>query len=164
MVRSVTAGDKGKIEPPGTRGQREVPPTAEPGLLDGLTLLGSGVNQPVRQLETFPNQHPERRYLVTLTCPEFTCLCPATGQPDFAHLTIRYVPAERILESKSLKLYLWSFRNEGHFHEHVTNRILDDLVAALAPHSCEVIAKFNVRGGIAITVHARYPDIDSSAS
>ncbi len=111
----------------------------------------------MRRLETFPNRHPGRPYVVTLSCPEFTCLCPVTGQPDFARLTIRYVPKERILESKSLRLYLWSFREEGHFHEHVTNRILDDLVAALDPRSCEVIGRFNVRGGIAITVEARYP-------
>ncbi len=122
-----------------------------------LTLLGATTPGPVRRLETFPNRHPGRPYVVTLSCPEFTCLCPVTGQPDFARLTIRYVPKERILESKSLRLYLWSFREEGHFHEHVTNRILDDLVAALDPRSCEVIGRFNVRGGIAITVEARYP-------
>jgi 7-cyano-7-deazaguanine reductase len=93
---------------------------------------------------------------VTLECPEFTCLCPVTGQPDFAHLTVRYVPDERIVESKSLKLYLWSFRDEGHFHEHVTNTILDDLVNALEPYSCEVVGEFNVRGGIGITVETTY--------
>src|SRR5512134_2639948 len=94
-------------------------------LLKDLTLLGRDRRQPVRKLETFPNQHPGRAYTVTLAAHEFTCLCPATGQPDFATITIRYVPDQRILESKSLKLYLWSFRDEGHFHEHVTNRILD---------------------------------------
>jgi len=121
-----------------------------------LTLLGRTVTGPVRKLETFPNRHPGRPYTVTLVCPEFTCICPMTGQPDFATITIRYIPGQRILESKSLKLYLWSFRNEGHFHEHVTNMILDDLVAALDPIRCEVIGAFNVRGGISITVEARY--------
>ena len=125
-------------------------------LLKDLTLLGRDVRKPVRKLETFPNQHPGRPYTVTLESNEFTCLCPATGQPDFATITIRYVPDQRILESKSLKLYLWSFRDEGHFHEHVTNVILDDLVAALDPIRCEVIGAFNVRGGISITVEARY--------
>jgi 7-cyano-7-deazaguanine reductase len=125
-------------------------------LLKDLTLLGQHKNRPTRKLEAFPNQHPGRRYWVTLETAEFTCLCPATGQPDFATLIIRYIPGPRIVESKSLKLYLWSFRDEGHFHEHVTNVILDDLVAVLNPQVCEVTARFNVRGGIAITVEARY--------
>ncbi|MCS7219696.1 MAG: preQ(1) synthase [Anaerolineae bacterium] len=122
----------------------------------GLTLLGRKVQQPVRKLETFPNLHPGRRYMVTLVCPEFTCVCPATGQPDFATITIRYIPDQRILESKSLKLYLWSYREEGVFHEHVTNQILDDLVKALDPWYCHVTGAFNVRGGISITVEAEY--------
>ena len=121
-----------------------------------LTLLGREVRQPVRKLETFPNKHPGRRYTVTLVCPEFTCVCPLTGQPDFATITIRYIPDRRILESKSLKLYLWSYRNEGTFHEHVTNQILDDLVKALDPIYCQVVGAFNVRGGISITVEATY--------
>jgi len=125
-------------------------------LLSGLTLLGQNVRQPVRKLETFPNQHPGRPYVVTLVCDEFTCLCAATGQPDFATITIHYIPDQRIVESKSLKLYLWSFRDEGHFHEHVTNLILDDLVQALDPIKCEVIGDFKVRGGIAIKVEAKY--------
>ncbi len=125
-------------------------------LLEGLTLLGRKVTQPVRKLETFPNTHPGRRYLVTLECPEFTCVCPMTGQPDFATIIIRYIPDQRILESKSLKLYLWSYRNEGVFHEHVVNHILDDLVEALKPLYCQVVGKFNVRGGISITVEAKY--------
>jgi 7-cyano-7-deazaguanine reductase len=124
--------------------------------LKGLTLLGQGRKKPTRRLETFPNRHPGRAYTVTLTCPEFTCVCPVTGQPDFATITIRYVPDKRILESKSLKLYLWSYRQEGVFHEHVTNLILDDLVKALKPCSCEVTGVFNPRGGIGITVAARY--------
>ena len=122
----------------------------------GLTLLGREVKQPVRKLETFPNRHPGRRYWVTLTTDEFTCVCPMTGQPDFAKITIRYIPDQRIVESKSLKLYFWSFRNEGVFHEHVVNMILDDLVEALDPICCEVVGEFNVRGGIAITVEASY--------
>jgi 7-cyano-7-deazaguanine reductase len=125
-------------------------------MLSGLTLLGKAVRRPTRKLETFPNQHPGRRYTVTLVCPEFTCVCPATGQPDFATITIKYIPDQRIVESKSLKLYLWSFRDEGHFHEHVTNTILDNLVKALDPISCEVVGAFNVRGGISITVEAKY--------
>jgi 7-cyano-7-deazaguanine reductase len=125
-------------------------------LLKDLTLLGRDVRKPMRKLETFPNQHPGRPYTVTLESNEFTCVCPATGQPDFATITIRYVPDQRIVESKSLKLYLWSFRDEGHFHEHVTNLILDDLVAALDPIRCEVVGAFNVRGGISITVEAKY--------
>jgi 7-cyano-7-deazaguanine reductase len=124
----------------------------------GLTLLGRDVNarQPIRQLETFPNQNPGRRYTVSLVCPEFTCVCPMTGQPDFATITINYIPDGKIVESKSLKLYLWSYRNEGVFHEHVTNTILDDLVAALDPHYCQVIGAFAVRGGIALTVTAEH--------
>jgi len=124
--------------------------------LSGLTLLGQGTTQPGKRLETFPNHHPDRDYTVTLTTDEFTCVCPATGQPDFAKLTIRYIPDQRIVESKSLKLYVWSYRNEGVFHEHVTNLILDDLVAALDPRWCEVVADFSVRGGIAISVSAEY--------
>ncbi|MFQ5857912.1 MAG: preQ(1) synthase [Anaerolineae bacterium] len=125
-------------------------------LIKDLTLLGREVTEPARKLETFPNQHPGREYWVALTTDEFTCVCPVTGQPDFATITIRYVPDQRILESKSLKLYLWSFRNEGAFHEHVTNVILDDLVEALDPLRCEVVGEFNVRGGIAITVEVSY--------
>jgi 7-cyano-7-deazaguanine reductase len=124
--------------------------------LTGLTHLGTGNARPSKQLETFPNRHPDRDYTVELTTDEFTCVCPATGQPDFARITIRYVPDQKIVESKSLKLYFWSFRNEGVFHEHVTNTILDDLVAALEPRRCEVIAEFGVRGGIAITVRVHY--------
>lgn len=124
--------------------------------LAGLTQLGRSTTSPSKQLETFPNHHPGRDYTVTLTSDEFTCVCPATGQPDFARITIRYVPDQRVLESKSLKLYLWSYREEGVFHEHVTNVILDDVVAALQPRRCEVTAEFSVRGGIAITVQAQY--------
>jgi 7-cyano-7-deazaguanine reductase len=123
--------------------------------LDGLTLLGRG-STPIKKLETFPNHHADREYVVTLRTEEFTCVCPATGQPDFARLTIQYIPDRLILESKSLKLYLWSFRNEGVFHEHVTNVILDNLAETLAPRWCKVTADFSVRGGISITVEAEY--------
>jgi 7-cyano-7-deazaguanine reductase len=123
--------------------------------LEGLTLLGRGA-APSRTLETFPNHHPERDYVVRLESDEFTCVCPATGQPDFATITVDYVPGPRILESKSFKLYLWSYRDQGVFHEHVTNRILDDLVAALEPRWCRVRGAFSVRGGIRITVQAEH--------
>ena len=119
-------------------------------------LLGQKLNKPSKILETFPNKAKGRNYIVELTTDEFTCLCPITGQPDFARITIRYIPDERIVESKSLKFYLWSFRNEGCFHEHIVNVILDDLVAALKPVWCEVVGNFNARGGIAINVTAQY--------
>lgn len=126
----------------------------QPTDLDGLTLLGRDA-KPSKKLETFPNRAPVGRfYTVSLTTDEFTCVCPATGQPDFATLTLRYVPDQRILESKSLKLYLWSYRDEGVFHEHVVNTILDDVKAVLDPHWIEVVGAFHVRGGIAITVTA----------
>src|SRR5215470_2945268 len=130
--------------------------SAQADVTEGLTLLGQDVRQPSKQLETFPNKNPGRPYSVTLVCPEFTCVCPMTGQPDFATITIRYIPDQRIVESKSLKLYFWSFRNEGHFHEHVVNQILDDLVAALDPLYCHVTGAFSVRGGISITVEAEH--------
>lgn len=123
--------------------------------LEGLSLLGRRA-EPSKSLETFPNRHPGRDYLVRLETDEFTCVCPATGQPDFATITVEYVPGDRIVESKSFKLYLWSYRNEGVFHEHVTNRILDDLVAALEPRWCRVRGAFSVRGGIRITVEAEH--------
>src|SRR5688572_20279437 len=97
---------------------------------------------PSKELETFPNPRPDREYEIRFECPEFTCVCPRTGQPDFATIHIRYVPAELCVELKSLKLYLWSFRDEGHFHEAVTNRILDDLVEALAPRRMNVVGDF----------------------
>ena len=111
---------------------------------------------PRRKLETFPNHHPKRDYMVTMHTEEFTCVCPLTGQPDFAKIKIQYIPDQLILESKSLKLYLQSFRNEGTFHEHVTNVILDDIVAALAPRWCKITADFTVRGGIGISVDAEF--------
>ncbi len=113
-------------------------------------------SQPSKALETFDNPRPGRDYTIRIRIPEFTCLCPKTGQPDFATLHIEYVPALRCVELKSLKLYIWSFRDEGAFHEAVTNRILDDLVRACEPHFMRVSAEFNVRGGIYTTVIADY--------
>jgi len=107
-------------------------------------------------LEHFPNPRPGRDYEIRIETPEFTCLCPKTGQPDFARVTLTYVPGERCVELKSLKLYLWSFRDEGHFHEDVINRILDDLVALLAPRVMTVEGAFLVRGGLATTVVASH--------
>ena len=113
--------------------------------------------RPTRALETFPNPEPGRDYEIRFECPEFTCLCPKTGQPDFATVHIRYTPGQLCVELKSLKLYLWSFRDEGHFHEAVTNRILGDLVALLAPRRMAVVGDFWVRGGIHTVVEARHP-------
>jgi 7-cyano-7-deazaguanine reductase len=112
--------------------------------------------RPSKQLETFPNPNPERDYEISFDCPEFTCLCPRTGQPDFATIRIRYVPDRLCVELKSLKLYLWSFRNEGHFHEAVTNRVLDDLVRVTRPRRMTVVGDFYVRGGIHTVVTATY--------
>jgi len=123
--------------------------------LDGLTLLGGGTSV-FNGLETFPNRNPERDYRVTLTTEEFTCVCPMTGQPDFAKITITYVPDAEIVESKSLKLYFQTFRNRGIFHEHAANIILDDLVKVLMPRWCAVAADFGIRGGISIKVEAEY--------
>jgi 7-cyano-7-deazaguanine reductase len=113
--------------------------------------------RPSKALETFPNPRPGREYEIAFECPEFTCLCPKTGQPDFATVAILYVPEALCVELKSLKLYLWSFRDEGHFHEDVTNRILDDLVALLAPRRMTVVGDFKVRGGIHTVVTAKHP-------
>jgi 7-cyano-7-deazaguanine reductase len=132
----------------------------QPSDLDDLTILGKE-SKPSKKLEAFPNRTPSRYYRVTLEADEFTCLCPMTGQPDFARLLVQYVPDQKVVESKSFKLYLWSFRDEGVFHEHVINQILDDLVRTLDPHWCRVTGIFNIRGGIKITVdaeHTRTPD------
>ena len=112
--------------------------------------------KPSKQLETFPNPRPERDFEIAMECPEFTCICPRTGQPDFATIRIRYVPADLCVELKSLKLYLWSYRDEGAFHEAVINRILDDLVEACRPKTMTVVGDFNVRGGIHTTVTAEH--------
>jgi 7-cyano-7-deazaguanine reductase len=112
--------------------------------------------QPSKQLETFPNPRPERDYEINMECPEFTCVCPRTGQPDFATIRVQYVPDQTCIELKSLKLYLWSYRDEGAFHEAVINKILDDLVRACQPRKMTVIGDFNVRGGIHTTVTATH--------
>lgn len=129
--------------------------------MDDLTLL-SASQTPVpaspaeARLETFDNTHPGRDYLIRFECPEFTSLCPITGQPDFGHITLEYVPDQKCVESKSLKIYLFSYRNHGSFHEEVTNLILDDVVKACAPRKAKVIGDFRPRGGIAIHVTATY--------
>ena len=109
-------------------------------------------SQPSKKLESFPNPAPGREYEIAFDCPEFTCLCPLTGQPDFAHFRIRYVPDQKCVEPKSLKMYLWSYRNEGAFHEKVTNTILDDLVKVVQPLHMVVEGDWFVRGGIATKV------------
>jgi 7-cyano-7-deazaguanine reductase len=113
-------------------------------------------SSPQRHVETFPNPRPERPYEIRFECPEFTCVCPMTGQPDFATIRISYVPDKLCVELKSLKLYLWSYRDEGAFHEAVTNRILDDLVKALSPRKMRVEGDFAVRGGIHTVVVAEH--------
>ena len=112
--------------------------------------------QPSQELELFPNPQPERDYTIRISIPEFTCLCPKTGQPDFATLLLEYIPDRQCVELKSLKMYVWSYRNQGAFHEAVTNKILDDLVSAAAPRFMRLSAVFNVRGGIDTTVIAEH--------
>ena len=129
---------------------------------DGLTRLHQGErNYPsvpdASILEAFDNSHPGRDYWIDFDCPEFTALCPITGQPDFGRITIRYVPDKLCVESKSLKLYIFSFRNHGAFHEEVVNRILDDIVTVAKPRKAAIKGVFNARGGISITVEACYP-------
>ncbi len=115
--------------------------------------------QPRKDLETFPNPHPDRDYTIRIRTPEFTCLCPKTGQPDFATMQLEYVPDQACVELKSWKLYVWSFRDEGAFHEDVSNRILNDLVKACQPRFMRLHAEFNVRGGVYtdVTVEYRQP-------
>ena len=114
-------------------------------------------------LEYFPNPAPERDYTIRIRIPEFTCLCPKTGQPDFATLILEYVPESLCVELKSLKLYIWSFRETGAFHEAVTNEILNDLAAGMSPRFARLTAEFNVRGGIYTTVVAEHRDPDWAA-
>ncbi len=121
-------------------------------------------SNPSRDLPTFSNPSPERDYEIAFDCPEFTCLCPLTGQPDFARFEIHYVADLACLELKGLKLYLWSFRNEGAFHEKVTNQILDDLVRACAPREMCVTGHWLVRGGIRTTITARYARAENARS
>jgi len=109
-------------------------------------------SQPSKDLQTFPNPAPERDYEIAFDCPEFTCLCPMTGQPDFARFKISYVPDQLCVELKSLKLYMWSYRNEGAFHEKVTNTIADDIIKAIQPRKLTVVGDFFVRGGIGTIV------------
>jgi len=108
------------------------------------------------KLETFPNQYSGREYEINITCPEFTAVCPKTGQPDFGTIHVNYVPDQKVIELKSLKIYICSYRDEGIFYEHVTNVILDDIVSACDPIRCEVVGDFNVRGGIKTVVRAHY--------
>lgn len=115
-------------------------------------------SQPSRDLDTFPNPQPQRDYTIRIRMPEFTCLCPMTGQPDFAEMLLEYVPNERCLELKGMKLYIWSFRDEGTFHEAVTNRILNDFVHATQPRFMRLTAQFKVRGGLYTTVVAEHRD------
>ncbi|MDY6863992.1 MAG: preQ(1) synthase [Thermodesulfobacteriota bacterium] len=128
--------------------------------MEDLTILGKKTDYTgspsEAKLETFENKHLNRDYTIQLVCPEFTSICPVTGQPDFATIYITYVPDKRCIESKSLKLYLASYRNTGIFNEHVTNKILDDIVNICNPMWAEVVGKFNVRGGISINITARY--------
>ncbi|OVE76750.1 7-cyano-7-deazaguanine reductase [bacterium E08(2017)] len=129
---------------------------------DGITLLKQNdtnfPNSPSKaKLESFKNSHPKRPYTIEFDCPEFTCICPITGQPDFGHITLEYIPDKLCVESKSLKLYLHSYRNHGAFHEEVINKILDDVVKAINPREAIVTGEFNPRGGIAINVQAVYP-------
>lgn len=130
-----------------------------------VTLLGNNKTKYPTEyspdvLETFINKHPENDYLVTFTCPEFTSLCPKTGQPDFARIIINYIPRERMVESKSLKLYLFSFRNHGDFHEDCVNIIMKDLIRLMDPKYIEVIGRFTPRGGISIIPFANYGDAE----
>ncbi len=136
-----------------------------PDEVSGCTLLGNqGVKYPTQYapevLETFINKHPDNEYLVTFNCPEFTSLCPKTGQPDFAEIVISYIPRERMVESKSLKLYLFSFRNHGDFHEDCVNIIMKDLVRLMDPRYLEVRGIFTPRGGISIYPFANYGDAE----
>jgi 7-cyano-7-deazaguanine reductase len=129
---------------------------------NGLTLLKRSVqNYPdspdMAKLEAFTNAYRKRNYWIHFNCPEFTALCPITGQPDFGRITVSYIPNNLCLESKSLKLYIFSFRNHGTFHEEAVNRILDDIVRTIKPRKAIVKGEFNARGGIALTVEAAFP-------
>jgi 7-cyano-7-deazaguanine reductase len=130
---------------------------------NAITLATKPTTRPSKDsLETFPNPQPDHDYTIRMRIPEFTCLCPKTGQPDFATLLLEYVPDQTCVELKSLKLYIWSFRNEGAFHEAVTNRILNDFVHAARPRWAEVVSDFAVRGGITTQVratHGKYPEM-----
>ena len=113
-------------------------------------------NKPKKDLETFLNPNPDNEYEIQVECPEFTCLCPKTGQPDFAKIEVWYIPDKLCIELKSLKIYFWSYRNEGTFHEAVINKILGDLVEACRPRQMQIVGEFNVRGGLYTTITADY--------
>lgn len=137
------------------------PTSAAPKETQGLTKLGSSLTYRFEQpdvsiLEAFPNRYPQRDYVITFEHPEFTSLCPMTGQPDFGTIVVRYVPGERCVESKSFKLYMGAFRNEGSFMESLTNRIADDLITLLSPRRMTVEGIFNVRGGTRISVRVEH--------
>lgn len=127
-----------------------------PAVHVGTRAPSPGRTRPARTLDAFANPNPERDYLIHMQVPEFTCLCPLTGQPDFATFVIDYIPDHLCVELKSLKLYFWSFRDEGAFHEAVTNRVIDDLVVAVRPRFIRVTAKWSVRGGIFTNVVAEH--------
>ena len=133
--------------------RRPLPALSQNGTIRYLPVMAT---RPSKALETFDNPQPDRDYTIRIRIPEFTCLCPRTGQPDFATLHIEYVPERRCVELKALKLYVWSYRDEGAFHEAVTNRILDDLVAACQPRRMRLRAEFMVRGGIYTDVIVEY--------
>jgi 7-cyano-7-deazaguanine reductase len=138
-------------------------PVKKKGKYDSLTLLGRPVSHypsapSAKTIETFPNEYTNRSYLIKFECADFTSLCPVTAQPDFAKITIEYVPAARCIETKSLKFYLSSYRNTRGFNEEIVNRILDDVVAACSPHEALVYGEFASRGGISLSVEASYPD------
>ena len=124
----------------------------------GVTILGSATRGPSKKLESFPYRHKDRTTRITFHCTEFSCVCPVTGQPDYARIDVEYIPKERALESKSFKNYLWSFRDEPVFHEDIVNKILDDVYRFLEPRYIKVTGYFNVRGGIAIDVVAERGD------
>jgi len=128
--------------------------------LSAFTTRLTMASKPSKELEIFDNSTPERDYTIRISLPEFTCLCPKTGQPDFATLDLEYVPEKSCIELKSLKMYIWSFRDEGTFHEAVTNAILSDLVAACDPRFMRLTAEFNVRGGVYTTIVAEHKNPD----
>lgn len=143
-----------KKESTSTTAAKSLSGKASPGQ---LTRLGDKPTAPAsKALEAFPNPQPKRDFVIHMQIPEFTCLCPMTGQPDFATLYLDYIPDQRCVELKSLKLYIWSFRDEGKFHEAVTNEILDAIVDAIAPRFARLTAKFWVRGGIFTTIEAEH--------
>lgn len=142
-------------------------PVKKKAKYDSLTLLGRPIAHypsapSAKTIESFPNEYPNRSYLIKFECADFTSLCPITAQPDFAKITIEYVPAARCIETKSLKFYLASYRNIRSFNEEIVNRILDDVVAACSPHEALVYGEFASRGGISLSVEASYPDAMAS--